>query len=174
MRVTRLRAAGAADLAIAAAVSVSSQQPKIGYDDTPMQPNGKWHVHDGARPQPKMVTPGATPGAAPADATVLLGTRLRRQRLEDVHRRRRRDVADERRRSAVQQGNDRDQGAVHRLPAAHRVRHAEGSQGRRSGPRQQRRLPARRVRSAGPRQLQQPDLSRRSGRQRCTGSIRRW
>ena len=68
-----MRPAPAAIL-IAAAVSVSSQQPKIGYDDTPMQPNGKWHIHDGTRPQPKMVTPGATPGAAPADATVLLGS----------------------------------------------------------------------------------------------------
>ena len=74
MRVTRLRASGAGAILIAAAVSVSGQQPKIGYDDTPMQPNGKWHVHDGTRPQPKMVTPGATPGAAPADATILLGT----------------------------------------------------------------------------------------------------
>jgi hypothetical protein len=73
MRVTRLRASGAGALLIAVAVTVSGQQPKIGYDDTPMQPNGKWHVHDGTRPQPKMVTPGATPGAAPADATVLLG-----------------------------------------------------------------------------------------------------
>jgi hypothetical protein len=74
MRVTRLRAAATAAILIAAAVSVSTQQPKIGYDDTPMQPNGKWHVHDGARPQPKMVTPGAVPGGAPADATVLLGS----------------------------------------------------------------------------------------------------
>jgi len=74
MRVTRLRAVGAGGFVMAAALSVSSQQPKIGYDDTPMQPNGKWHVHDGARPQPKMVTPGGTPGAAPADATVLLGS----------------------------------------------------------------------------------------------------
>jgi hypothetical protein len=73
MRVTRLCGAATGAILIAAAVSVSSQQPKIGYDDTPMQPNGKWHVHDGTRPQPKMVTPGATPGAAPADATVLLG-----------------------------------------------------------------------------------------------------
>jgi hypothetical protein len=73
MRVTRLRAVASGAFLIAAAASISSQQPKIGYDDTPMQPNGKWHVHDGARPQPKMVTPGATPGAAPADATVLLG-----------------------------------------------------------------------------------------------------
>ena len=29
-----------------------------GYTDTPMQPNGKWHVHDPARPQPPVVTPG--------------------------------------------------------------------------------------------------------------------
>ena len=73
MRVTRLRASGAGAILIAAAVAASGQQPKIGYDDTPMQPNGKWHVHDGTRPQPKMVTPGATAGAAPADATILLG-----------------------------------------------------------------------------------------------------
>jgi hypothetical protein len=58
---------------LTAVVSVRSQQPKLGYDDTPMQPNGKWHIHDGARPQPRIVTPGATPGAAPSDATVLLG-----------------------------------------------------------------------------------------------------
>jgi hypothetical protein len=71
MRVTRLCAAGA--ILFVAAASVSSQQPKIGYDDTPMQPNGKWHVHDGTRPQPKMIAPGTAPGGAPADATVLLG-----------------------------------------------------------------------------------------------------
>ena len=29
-------------LAVAVTVSVSSQQAPIGYDDTPMQPNGKW------------------------------------------------------------------------------------------------------------------------------------
>jgi len=29
-----------------------------GYKDTPMQPNGKWHVHDPDRPQPPVVTPG--------------------------------------------------------------------------------------------------------------------
>jgi hypothetical protein len=44
-----------------------------GFQDTPMQPDGKWHVHDPARPQPPVVTPGtfsdnATP---PSDATVL-------------------------------------------------------------------------------------------------------
>jgi hypothetical protein len=44
-----------------------------GFQDTPMQPGGKWHVHDPARPQPPIVTPGtfsenATP---PGDALVL-------------------------------------------------------------------------------------------------------
>jgi hypothetical protein len=68
------RVAGTGVILIAAAVSVSSQQPKIGYDDTPMQPNGKWHVHDGTRPQPRIVTPGSTVGAVPNDATVLLGS----------------------------------------------------------------------------------------------------
>jgi hypothetical protein len=58
---------------VAAMVSVRSQQPKLGYDDTPMQPNGKWHIHDGSRPQPRIITPGASPGVAPSDATVLLG-----------------------------------------------------------------------------------------------------
>jgi hypothetical protein len=44
-----------------------------GFQDTPMQPDGKWHVHDPARPQPPVLTPGtfsenATP---PSDAIVL-------------------------------------------------------------------------------------------------------
>ena len=43
----------------------------LGYDDTPMLPGGQWHVHDGNRPQPTLVTPGAVPGGAPSDAVVL-------------------------------------------------------------------------------------------------------
>lgn len=44
-----------------------------GFQDTPLQPGGRWHVHDPARPQPPLVTPGsfskeATP---PSDAVVL-------------------------------------------------------------------------------------------------------
>src|SRR5215216_5508401 len=52
------------------------QQPSLGYDDTPMQPNGKWHIHDGKRPQPRIVTPSPAPIdpiAAPTDATMLVG-----------------------------------------------------------------------------------------------------
>ncbi|MGA2542855.1 MAG: DUF1080 domain-containing protein [Verrucomicrobiota bacterium] len=47
-----------------------------GYQDTPMQPGGKWHVHDPERPQPAIVAPGTfstpeQPGKPPADAIVL-------------------------------------------------------------------------------------------------------
>ena len=47
-----------------------------GFKDTPMQPDGKWHVHDPERPQPVIVTPGTfsaqeQPGKPPADAIVL-------------------------------------------------------------------------------------------------------
>src|SRR5437773_9612592 len=52
------------------------QQAPVGYDDTPMQPNGKWHVHDSKRPQPRVVAAGAfAPAPPPADATVLIGDR---------------------------------------------------------------------------------------------------
>ena len=63
-------------LACAAAFPVlTQQQNQLGYDDTPMQPNGKWRVHDSKRPQPRVITPGPAPepGGAPSDATVLLG-----------------------------------------------------------------------------------------------------
>ena len=48
----------------------------VGYNDTPMLPDSEWHVHDGDRPQPTIVTPGTadtqeSPGEAPSDATVL-------------------------------------------------------------------------------------------------------
>jgi hypothetical protein len=58
----------------------------VGYQDTPIIPGTKWHVHDGERPQPPVVTPGlpGTPekaGTAPSDATVLFdGTDLAKWR----------------------------------------------------------------------------------------------
>lgn len=58
----------------ATAAFTSSARAAEGYTDTPMQPNGKWHVHDPARPLPKVITPGATfsqLAAAPSDAIVL-------------------------------------------------------------------------------------------------------
>jgi hypothetical protein len=63
-------------LALIVTASLSAQQAPIGYDDTPMQPNGKWRVHDGRRPHPPIVTPPAaphSPAGAPSDAIVLVG-----------------------------------------------------------------------------------------------------
>lgn len=69
----------AATLAMLMATTAASfAQAPVGYDDTPMQPNGKWRVHDGKRPQPPVVAPGVTnerPVPPPADAVVLIGDR---------------------------------------------------------------------------------------------------
>ncbi len=58
-----------------AAGDTSTQGEKIdGFTDTPMEADGKWHVHDPARPQPPVVTPGAAfsqAAPAPSDAEVL-------------------------------------------------------------------------------------------------------
>jgi hypothetical protein len=45
-------------------------EPQVGYDDTPLLPDGKWKVHDKTRPRPPVVTPGLG-GAPPSDAIVL-------------------------------------------------------------------------------------------------------
>jgi 3-keto-disaccharide hydrolase len=68
-------ASAAALLSLAVIVPAADQQGTLGYDDTPMQPDGRWHIHDGRRPQPPIVTPGSPAATAPApsDAVVLLG-----------------------------------------------------------------------------------------------------
>jgi hypothetical protein len=54
----------------------------LGYSDTPLIPGTQWHVHDGERPQPRIIDPGTAstpdaPGAPPSDAVVLFdGTDL--------------------------------------------------------------------------------------------------
>jgi len=67
-------------VAIAVAAATGSQamtQERPGYRDTPMQPDGRWRIHDPDRPYPIVVTPGAVPGAPPSDAVVLFdGTSL--------------------------------------------------------------------------------------------------
>jgi hypothetical protein len=76
MNVDRRMASIVAALFMAVGVVVG-QQANIGYDDTPLQPDGKWRIHDGRRPQPRVVTPGpasSAPLAPPSDAIVLVGT----------------------------------------------------------------------------------------------------
>jgi hypothetical protein len=82
---TTLAAAAIASLATASLL-VGQDKPRLGFKDTPMLHGGKWHVHDGDRPQPRVITPGTpstqeTPGKAPSDAVVLFdGTDLSRWR----------------------------------------------------------------------------------------------
>lgn len=71
---------GMARVVAAADKPAQPAQPaaKPGHDDTPMQVNGKWHIHDPNRPRPPVITPGECsidkkPGAPPSDAIVLLG-----------------------------------------------------------------------------------------------------
>ncbi|OGG56900.1 MAG: hypothetical protein A3F84_10870 [Candidatus Handelsmanbacteria bacterium RIFCSPLOWO2_12_FULL_64_10] len=58
-----------------------SQTPSVvGYDDTPMLPGSTWRVHDGRRPQSRVVTPGVESsqeraGQPPSDAVVLFDGR---------------------------------------------------------------------------------------------------
>jgi hypothetical protein len=78
MRIDAQRMAHTAAAVVVLAGSIFGQQINLGYDDTPMQPNGRWHIHDGRRPQPHIVAPGSsnlTPAPVPADATVLIGAR---------------------------------------------------------------------------------------------------
>ena len=42
-----------------AVIGVAAWAQNLGYSDTPFLPGGKWRVHDGTRPQPKLVDPGA-------------------------------------------------------------------------------------------------------------------
>jgi hypothetical protein len=43
----------------------------IGFTKLAEIPGTTWRIHDASRPHPRMVTPGATPGAPPADAIIL-------------------------------------------------------------------------------------------------------
>ncbi|MEY2410169.1 MAG: hypothetical protein QOF48_2839 [Verrucomicrobiota bacterium] len=52
----------------------AADSQNLGYTTTPLIPGTTWHVHDGERPQPAIVTPGATfshLAPPPSDAIVL-------------------------------------------------------------------------------------------------------
>lgn len=70
-------------------LSLCAQNNFGGFQDTPIVPGTKWHVHDNERPQPEVITPGTfstqdAPGKAPSDAIVLFdGTNLDKWRSGD-------------------------------------------------------------------------------------------
>src|SRR5688500_4598775 len=60
-------------LAVGTASQIMSAD-QLGYKDTPMIPGTRWHVHDGDRPQPRIVEPGekfSQKASPPGDAVVL-------------------------------------------------------------------------------------------------------
>ena len=71
-----------ASVALIATTAFAAEDKKksLGYSDTPLIPGTQWHVHDGDRPQPRVVTPGeqfSQTAKAPSDANVLFdGTDL--------------------------------------------------------------------------------------------------
>lgn len=61
---------------LGAFITAFAQQQNLGYSDTPFLPGMKWRVHDGTRPQPKVIDPGTAsrndePGKPPSDAVIL-------------------------------------------------------------------------------------------------------
>jgi hypothetical protein len=75
-----LLALAAVSGAFAADDATNQTETIDGFRDGPMQPNGKWRVHDADRPQPRVITPGATfsqNAPPPSDAEMLFdGTDL--------------------------------------------------------------------------------------------------
>src|SRR5204863_8685542 len=64
----------AAALVASATPTFAAEVKSLGYKDTPIIPGTQWHVHDGDRPQPRVITPGAQfsqMASAPSDALVL-------------------------------------------------------------------------------------------------------
>ncbi|HEY1185018.1 MAG TPA: DUF1080 domain-containing protein, partial [Bryobacteraceae bacterium] len=72
-----LKLSAAAALSTAATAQNQHPDRDLGFTDTPMLPGMPWHVHDPARPHPKVVVPASVPGGPPSDAIVLFdGTDL--------------------------------------------------------------------------------------------------
>jgi hypothetical protein len=59
--------------ALAASAADEAKKDSLGYQDTPIIPGTTWHVHDGLRPQPVVVTPAPVipPAPAPSDAIIV-------------------------------------------------------------------------------------------------------
>ncbi|HOW70875.1 MAG TPA: DUF1080 domain-containing protein [Phycisphaerae bacterium] len=70
----RLVGLGLGGLSVVAAVYAAATFQGLGYKGTPNIPGTPWCVHDGERPQPRVVTPGTTfshNAPAPSDAVIL-------------------------------------------------------------------------------------------------------
>ncbi|HYE32326.1 MAG TPA: DUF1080 domain-containing protein [Methylomirabilota bacterium] len=69
-----LRSLCSLGLALGTALATNAAEGNLGYKDTAKIPGTDWHIHDGDRPQPRIVKPGESfsdMAKAPADAIVL-------------------------------------------------------------------------------------------------------
>ena len=82
LAIAALAGAGLA-LPVASGYLAQDPVPDVGYDDTPVLPDQPWRVHDGKRPQPRVVAPGEA-GAPPAGVPHDLGRDLRQRRRERI------------------------------------------------------------------------------------------
>ena len=62
-------------LILLASLAVFAQNSDLGFTDTPLLPGLPFHVHDPARPHPRVVTPASQPGGEPSDAIMLFDGR---------------------------------------------------------------------------------------------------
>jgi hypothetical protein len=85
MSKTQLTTSLVCSLIVAAMNADAADAKNLGYTNTPFIPGTTWHVHDGTRPEPRIVTPAATfshMAPAPGDAIVLFdGTDLSKWQL---------------------------------------------------------------------------------------------
>ena len=133
------------------------------------QVDPKWEIHDRNRPVPAVSHARHCQHPRRARQAALRRHRsLRRKRSLAVgseKRRQPRQMESRKRllRSRRQNRRHAHQGLFRRLPAARRILRTRSSQGRRSGPRQQRRFSDGALRNSGSRFLQQQNLRRRPG-----------
>jgi hypothetical protein len=156
---------------LAVAPALLGQQPNLGYDDTPMQPDGKWRIHDSLRPRPFTVTPQPmAPAPPPADAIVLIGpgADLSRWQADDGSAPPW-PIAN----GVLQTGKGFAHARrIRRHAAARGIRHAVAGDRRQPGAWEQRRLSRRRLRNQVLDSYRNPTYA--DGRRpRSTGSIRR-
>src|SRR5215469_12047919 len=84
-------------LLVISSACAQGQNGELGYTDTPILPGQPFHVHDPARPHPRVVTPAAQVGGAPSDAVVLFDgkdlSHWRSAKLDPVNPQLKTDVA---------------------------------------------------------------------------------
>ena len=68
--------------------TLPSQDASLGFSDTPFQPDGKWHIHDGTRPQPDSESVDSIVAMpAPSDAHCAIQRQQRSEQMADGTRR---------------------------------------------------------------------------------------